>query len=123
LEQLLIGVLIFVGIIISAFIEVAKENRQERLNPKKTLSPEEIELRRQKEEEMKQQVRSKHAEALRKSKDEAARKVRENRRAVLCPNCGAPLKTIYTECEYCEMSYKEASDLRKDTLGQEKKGE
>jgi predicted RNA-binding Zn-ribbon protein involved in translation (DUF1610 family) len=31
-------------------------------------------------------------------------------KALLCPNCGAPLKAIYYRCEYCGLSYIEAQE-------------
>ena len=59
--------------------------------------------------DLKTQADINYRRAVNKRKKYLAKK--KKRFAVMCPNCGAPLETIYTRCKYCDMSYKEASDL------------
>lgn len=109
-------VLVFVGFFLYALISVLKENAEERRNPKKPLTEEEIaRLRKIAEEERKNKKNT--AKKMTKACAAYANKVnaRNNtkqqiRFAVLCPNCGAPLEAIYCRCEYCGSAYKELGD-------------
>lgn len=115
MEELLIYAVIVIVMFIKAVIEVALEERQKKDHQEVTVDNSaayEQKLRHAMQKTDDSNLKTQADIDYRRAYKAAKQKDLDSRKrvAVACPNCGAPLKTIYDRCDFCEMSYKEAND-------------
>ena len=114
IEALLFAFVLIVGValcILTVLADGEKVLKEQELPP---LTKDQRELIEQVNKNREQGIVS-AADKRYQEKLERARRAAEKRNrkvSLACPNCGAPLNAIYERCEFCDMSYREASDAQ-----------